>query len=161
MRFAFFTSLTAFVCLLAGCVIHRDATNDGAVRKAGIVGRQFELVCDLPLAPLSPEYYVDGSSGPFLFVKSEGPSRRVGPDGTVYVNEPRPPRTAVKGTRLRISRVTWNEYHPEHECYYFYAVLVDGPYAGTEAKVDHLFYGALDDPRNPLTPRPEFLRPVE
>ncbi len=150
----------AIVCVLAGCRVHRDATNDRAVRKAGIVGAQFELVRDLPLAPVSPEFYVEGGHEPFLWVKAEGPSRRLGPDGTVYVNEPRPPRTAVQGTRLRISRVTWNEYPPEHECYYFYGVLVDGPYADTEVKVDHLFYGSVDDPRYPLTPRPEFLRSI-
>jgi len=160
MRFPFRTLVTAFVCILAGCQIHRDATNDRAVRDAGIVGRRFELVCDLPLAPVSPKFYVDGSPSPFLWVKSEGPSRRVGPDGTVYVDEPRPPRTAVKGTKLRISRVTWNEYQPEYACYYFYAVLVDGAHAGTEAKVDQLFLGFLDNPEHPLTPRPEFLRPV-
>lgn len=162
MRLLPCTLLTAFVCVLAGCVTHRDATNDRAVRQAGIVGRQFELVSDLPLAPVSPESYVDGGGGggAYLWVKSEGPSRRVGPDGTVYVNEPRPPRTATKGTRLRISRVTWNQYLPEYECYYFYAVLIDGPYAGTEAAVEHMFYGFLDDPQHPMTPNPQFLRPV-
>lgn len=150
------------VFTVAGCQTHRDASSDREVRDAHVIGRQLTLTRDVSLIEVPDDRYDkdDESFGhpPHVFyIRPRTPARRVLPDGTVYVNGPPPILTVPRGTRLRVTRVTYNLWPPSHSCYLVYAQFLDGPETGLETKVGRFH----PDSERQLEIWPTALRPAD